>query len=91
MCVFLSVEMIDKVVEELLEGYPPSTPVAVVYRASWEDELVVRGTLRDIARKVKGAGITRHAVIIAGKAIGEKGNARRSKLYSRGFRHGYRR
>lgn len=46
--------MIDKVVKELIEGgYREETPVAVVYHASWDDEKIVRGTLKDIAEKVK--------------------------------------
>jgi precorrin-4/cobalt-precorrin-4 C11-methyltransferase len=88
-CIFLSIAMIDKVVEELKAGYPPTTPVAVVYRASWEDELTVTGTLADIAVKVREAGITKHAMIIVGEAIGS-GSARRSKLYDREFSHSFR-
>jgi precorrin-4/cobalt-precorrin-4 C11-methyltransferase len=87
-CIFLSVSMIDQVVSELREGYPPDTPAAVVYRASWEDELIVRGTLGDIARKVKEAGIKRHAVILVGRSIGEE--SQRSRLYSKEFKHGFR-
>lgn len=89
MCVFLSVAMMDDVVKELSAGYPPETPVAVVYRASWEDETVVMGTLSDIAGKVRDAGITRQAMIIVGEAIGERpGEA--SRLYDEGFSHGFR-
>jgi len=87
-CVFLSVSMIDKVVEELLKGYSADTPAACVYKASWEDELIVRGALSDIAGKVKEAGITRHALIIVGRAIGDDSQA--SLLYDKGFSHGYR-
>lgn len=87
-CVFLSIGMIDRVVEELSKGYPPSTPAAVVYRATWEDELVITGTLGDIAGKVKEAGVSRQAMIIAGRAIGEGSEA--SRLYDKGFSHGFR-
>lgn len=87
-CVFLSASMIDKVVEELSIGYAPDTPVAVVYRATWEDELTITGTLADIAGKVKAESITRHAMIIVGRAIGEDGEP--SRLYDRDFKHGYR-
>lgn len=90
-CVFLSASMIDKVVEELGSGYPPDTPVAVVYRATWEDEKKVTGTLEDIASKVKAEGITRHALIIAGRAIGGAGSSgMTSLLYDKDFKHGYR-
>ncbi|MDX1779355.1 MAG: precorrin-4 C(11)-methyltransferase, partial [Thermodesulfobacteriota bacterium] len=56
MAIFLSVAHIEKVVEQLSTGYPPDTPVAVIYRASWPDEKVVRGTLKTIAGKVHKAG-----------------------------------
>lgn len=88
-CIFLSVAMMDEVVKELSAGYPMDTPVAVVYRASWEDERAVKGTLADIAKKVSDAGITRQAMIIVGEAIGEN-PGERSKLYDAGFSHGYR-
>lgn len=88
-CIFLSVNMIDTVVEELAEGgYPADTPVAVVYRASWEDEKKVVGSLATIASKVKEAGITRQALIIAGRAIGDESSA--SLLYDKDFSHGFR-
>ena len=87
-CVFLSASMMDKVVEELGAGYAPETPAAVVYRASWEDEMTITGTLSDIAGKVRAAAITRHAMIIVGRAIGEDGEP--SRLYDAGFKHGYR-
>ncbi|MDP2690566.1 MAG: precorrin-4 C(11)-methyltransferase [Deltaproteobacteria bacterium] len=87
-CVFLSASMIEKVVSELSAGYPPDTPAAVVYKATWEDEQKVEGTLSDIADKVRMAGITRHALIIVGRAIGEAAGL--SRLYDKEFRHGYR-
>ena len=90
-CVFLSAAMIERVVEELSEGYAPETPAAVVYRASWEDELVIKGTLKDIAGKVKEAGINKHAIIVVGRAIGESDGPKRSKLYDGEFKHGFRR
>jgi precorrin-4/cobalt-precorrin-4 C11-methyltransferase len=88
-CIFLSVSMMDEVVRELSSGYPPDTPVAVVYRASWEDELVVKGTLSDIKERVGQAGIKRQAMIIVGKAIGD-GPVGHSRLYDPGFSHGFR-
>ena len=88
-CIFLSIAMIDEVVKELSEGYGPQTPIAVVYRASWEDEKIVKGTLADIAAKVKDAAISRQAMIIVGEAIGDA-PFEPSKLYDAGFSHGYR-
>jgi precorrin-4 C11-methyltransferase len=55
MCIFLGIGMIDKVVDELLEGYEETTPVAVVKKAAWPDQQIIRGTLKDIAEKVKDA------------------------------------
>ncbi|MBI5048416.1 MAG: precorrin-4 C(11)-methyltransferase [Deltaproteobacteria bacterium] len=94
MCIFLSVGMIKNVVEELKQGYAEETPVAVVYRATWEDEKIVRATLKDIVVKVKKAKIARQAMIIVGRTIGVRSKwqeARtKSKLYDRNFEHGYR-
>lgn len=89
MCIFLSVGMIDRVVKELKSGYPLSTPVSVVYRATWADELIVTGTLKDIAAKVKKAGIERHGLILVGRAIGSS-PVEKSKLYDKDFKHGCR-
>lgn len=90
MCVFLSVGMMDRVVEGLRQGYPADTPVAVVYRATWEDERVVRGTLKDIVRKVKRARIKRQAMIIVGNTLSSRITYHASLLYDKDFQHGYR-
>jgi hypothetical protein len=59
--------MIEKVVEQLLEGaYTNETSAAIVSRASWDDEHIRQGTLGDIAAKVKEAGIDRQALIVWG-------------------------
>jgi len=89
-CVFLSASSIDEVVTQLKTGYAPGTPAAVVYRATWEDELIITGTLDDISGKVRQAGITRHALIIVGAALSD-GPGEASKLYDKAFSHGYRR
>jgi precorrin-4/cobalt-precorrin-4 C11-methyltransferase len=89
MCVFLSVHMIDKLVEKLLVHYPLNTPIAVIQRASWNDEKIVVGTLEDIADKVKEADITKTAQILVGDFLGDEYEF--SKLYDKGFSHGYRR
>ena len=90
MAIFLSVAHIEEVVEQLLIAYPPDTPVAVVHKASWPDEQVVRGTLRSIAGKVHKAAIKRQALILVGSALGDTVGTLRSKLYHEGFAHGYR-
>lgn len=91
--IYLSVAMIDRVVDELLAGaYTPTTPAAVVCRVSWPDERVVAGTLADIAAKVKAAGIDRQALIIVGDVLKarQEGLKAKSLLYDKGFSHGFR-
>jgi precorrin-4/cobalt-precorrin-4 C11-methyltransferase len=77
----LAVQQIERVVEELVPNYGADCPVAVVARASRDDELVLRGTLADIAAQVQAAGIRRTAVIIAGKVLAAT-SFRDSHLYS---------
>ena len=77
----LAVQQIDRVVEELVPNYGADCPVAVVARASREDEVVLRGTLADIAEQVKSAGVRRTAVIIVGKVLSATA-FRDSHLYS---------
>ena len=69
MILHLAVQRIDAVVAELIPSYGPDCPVAVVARASRPDELIVRGTLADIAAQVTAAGIRRTAVIVVGAAL----------------------
>lgn len=91
LALFLSVGMADKVVEELIEGgYPKDTPVAVVYRASWEDEKVIRGKLEELAPLVTAAGIKKQALILVGKALNTEEMGTKSKLYDEAFSHEYR-
>jgi len=88
MAIFLSVQDIGEVVEELSKGYPLNTPVAIVYRASWPDEQILEGTLETIEAKVKEAGIRKHAQILVGDFLRHQGS--RSKLYDPEFTHEYR-
>jgi len=77
----LAVQQIDRVVEELLPNYGADCPVAVVAKASRDDEEVLRGTLADIAQQVQAAGIRRTAVIVVGKVLAAT-EFRDSHLYS---------
>jgi len=91
MLILLSVGMIDKVVADLLSGgYPETTPVSVVEKVSWPEERIIRGTINDIAAKVKEAGITKTAIIAVGEAFGQGDLTAVSKLYDKGFAHGCR-
>ena len=91
--IYLSVNMIEDVVEQLLTGaYQPETAAAVVCRASWEDELIIEGRLSDIAAKVRAAGIDRQALIMVGDVLAarQEGLKARSLLYDGEFSHGFR-
>jgi precorrin-4/cobalt-precorrin-4 C11-methyltransferase len=91
--IYLSVGMIEKVVEQLLQGaYTPQTAAAVVCRASWEDEQIIRGSLADIADAVRAAGIDRQALIIVGDVLAARreGLKAKSLLYDSEFSHGFR-
>ena len=91
---FLSIVQTKRVVDELLAGgYPPETPVAVVHRVSWPDEAVLRGTLSDIAGKVREARWNKQALILVGAVLGDetRGNGHRSRLYSADYTHLFRR
>jgi precorrin-4/cobalt-precorrin-4 C11-methyltransferase len=89
MCIFLSVQLIDEVVGELIAGgYAPNTPVVVAEKASWPEQRLLRGELQNIAGAVKAAGIVKTALIMVGDVFGSEYD--RSKLYDSGFTHGYR-
>lgn len=91
MAIFLSASLAEDVAAELIAGgYRPDTPAAVVYRATWEHEKVLRSTLDTLAQSIKAAGITRHAIILVGEFLNSKGGNPRSRLYHEDFRHGYR-
>ena len=87
---YLSIHLLPKIVQEAIKGgYPKSTPVGVVYRASWSDEKKITGTLQDIAKKIRDEKITRTAIIIIGDVVNPK-SYEYSKLYDKTFTHGYR-
>ncbi|HVK22337.1 MAG TPA: precorrin-4 C(11)-methyltransferase [Actinokineospora sp.] len=81
MVLHLAVQRVDEVVAELLPNYGPLCPVAVVAYASRADEVILRGTLADIAERVREAGIKRTAVIIIGRVLAAEGFCD-SHLYS---------
>jgi len=88
MAIFLSISMIEKVVEKLRRGYGKNVPIAIVERATWEDERVILGTLDDIAEKVKEANITKCAQILVGDFIDTEYD--KSLLYDKTFTHMFR-
>ena len=92
MAFYLSVHLIADVVEQLLKGgvYTKETPTAIVYKATWEDQKIISGTLGDIVKKTRESKIIKTALIIVGDTIAPK-KYEFSKVYDAGFTHGYRR
>ncbi len=87
MAIFLSISLISEVVSALLEGgYSADTPVAVVYRASWKDEVILRAPLKSLVERVKASGIRKQALILVGAFLNSKNKQRRSRLYNPGFK-----
>lgn len=86
---FLSVGEIEKVTQQLMHGYAKDTPVAVVYKASWPDQKIIRGTLRTIAAKIKKQKIHKHALIFVGNVLKNHG-FEKSMLYDKTFSHEHR-
>src|SRR4030066_143505 len=82
MVIFLGTPQIATVVAELQKGgYPKTTPAAVVYKATWPDMKIVRGTLNDIVKKAANAGNKETALIFVGKVLNPEGYDY-SKLYA---------
>ena len=89
MAIFLSAARPRLLQEELLEGgYVPETPCAIVYKASWPEELVIECTLGELADRIREAGFTRQALVLVGPGL--KAGGTRSHLYSPGFSHSFR-
>lgn len=88
MCIFLSASIVDQVQQELMEHYPPETPVAACYKLTWKDEKIYRGELKDLAKIVKENELTLTTMIVVGEAIGNRQGL--SKLYSHQFKHLFR-
>jgi precorrin-4/cobalt-precorrin-4 C11-methyltransferase len=72
LAIHLSIQNLEKVVADLSPAYGADCPVAVVYRASWPDQQIIRGTLSDIQSKL-GEGVTRTALILVGPALAGEG------------------
>ena len=90
MVFYLSVHLLPEIVKQAITGgYKKSTPVAVVYRASWDDEKILTGILGDITKKVWKEKITRSAIVIIGDVIKPK-SYEYSRLYDKTFSHGFR-
>lgn len=88
LCIFLSAHKIGEIASTLSGHYGSGCPVAVVYHASWPDQLILRGTLADIGAQADAAGITKTAMIVVGWALSR--DIPVSKLYDAKFSHEYR-
>ena len=90
MVLFLSTSLAAKLQEDLLAGgYAPGTPAAVAYKATWPEEKVFRCTVGTLAQTVEDNGLTKTALLIVGKCLGD--GYLRSKLYDPGFSTEFRR
>ncbi len=88
MCIFLSASIVDQVQSELMQHYPPTTPVAACYHLTWKDERIYRGELQNLAKIVKENDLTLTTMIVVGDAIDNRQGL--SKLYSHQFKHLFR-
>ena len=88
MGIFLRAGGVDQVQQELLEHYPPTTPVAACYHLTWKDERIYRGELKDLAQIVKDNNLTLTTMIVVGDAIDNREGL--SRLYSHQFKHQFR-
>jgi len=88
MCIYLSAAIVEQVQEELLQAYPPETPVAACYKLTWKEERIYRGQLRDLARIVRDNNLTLTTLLVVGDAIDNRQGL--SRLYAREFKHMFR-
>jgi precorrin-4/cobalt-precorrin-4 C11-methyltransferase len=89
LAIHLSIHVLDNVVAELLPFYGADCATAVVYRASWPDERVIRGTLATIAAEVARQPIERTALILVGKVLAAR-DFRESALYDAAYQRRFR-
>jgi len=89
MALFLSAARSGQLQDELLQGgYPPDTPCVVAYQVTWPDELIVRTTIKDLARTIKERKLWKHTLVLVGPGLAAGGS--RSHLYHPGHFHGFR-
>jgi precorrin-4 C11-methyltransferase len=88
MCIYLSAAIVEEVQAELLQAYPPETPVAACYKLTWKEERIYRGELRDLAKIVRENNLTLTTLLVVGDAIGNREGL--SRLYAHEFKHLFR-
>ncbi len=89
MAIFLSITLLRRVAETLIPAYGADCPIAVVHKASWPDQIIVRGTLTDIYDKVRAAKFNSTAMILVGPALAAN-DFPNSRLYDPTFTHRFR-
>ena len=89
MCIFLSVHMLSEVVQELIEGgYDKTTPIAIVQKASWPEQRIIRATLETIVARLETEPVMRTAMIVVSRCLGA--DYELSRLYAPEFSHMFR-
>ncbi|MBO7371934.1 MAG: precorrin-4 C(11)-methyltransferase [Bacteroidales bacterium] len=88
MCIYLSAAIVEEVQAELLQAYPPETPVAACYKLTWKEERIYRGQLKDLAKIVRDNNLTLTTLLVVGDAIGNREGL--SRLYAHEFKHLFR-
>jgi precorrin-4/cobalt-precorrin-4 C11-methyltransferase len=81
LAIHLAVRNMREIERVLIPHYGEDCPVAVAYRVGWPDEMMLRGTLKDIRKKVRVEKITRTALILVGPALGKVRDFKDSALY----------
>ena len=89
LAIHLSIHALDKIVADLVPHYGAGCPAAIVYRASWPEEQVIRATLGTIAAEVAKSPIERTALILVGKVLGAR-TFRDSALYDAAYQRRFR-
>ncbi len=89
LAIHLAIHAIDEIVAELSPLYGPACPVAIVFRASWPEERIIRGTLADIARKLAAEPVERSAIVFVGPSLGVE-DFRESSLYDAHYQRRFR-
>ena len=91
MAIYLSAAMLEDLSRELiLGGYPPDTPAALIYKATWPEEKRFFCTVASLAETGRSNGISRIAVVLVGDAVLHRDGYERSKLYDPEYETGYR-
>lgn len=88
MCIYLSAGIVEDVQAELMQAYPPETPVAACYKLTWKEQKIYRGQLKDLARLVRDNHLTLTTLLVVGESIDNRKGL--SKLYSSHFTHLFR-